>query len=159
MGNLTPLSAGQAAPEFSYTDADGNVHHTRDLTKKPYVVYFYPKDDTPGCTTEACTFRDLQPEFSRRGLTVIGVSPDDEASHDKFRDKFNLPFALASDPDHSISRAFGVWGPKTSMGRNYEGVHRITFLIDEKGLVARTYPNLKPEQHARQILEDIPTSP
>lgn len=159
MSDLRLLSAGQPAPSFSYTEGDGSIHNTRDLAKKPYVVYFYPKDDTPGCTKEACAFRDTQPEFLRRGLTVIGVSPDDDASHQKFRAKFNLPFALASDPDHTICKAFGAWGPKSFMGRQYEGVHRVTFLINEEGRVARTYPNLKPEEHARRILEDTPESP
>lgn len=152
--DLPLLSAGQPAPAFSFTDGDGTVRHTRELANKSYIVYFYPKDDTPGCTKEACAFRDLHPEFTRHGLTVIGVSPDDDTSHEKFREKYQLPFALASDPDHALAKQFGVWGPKKFMGREYEGVHRVTFLIDERGLVARAYPNLKPEQHAHQLLKD-----
>lgn len=152
--DLPLLPAGQPAPTFSYIDGDGTVRHTRDLASKTYIVYFYPKDDTPGCTKEACAFRDLHPEFARHDLTVIGVSPDDDASHEKFRKKYQLPFALAADSDHAIAKQFGVWGPKKFMGREYEGVHRVTFLIDEQGRVARAYPNLKPEQHAHQLLED-----
>lgn len=154
MSDLPLLSPGQPAPTFAYLDRDGTVRNTKEITDQPYVVYFYPKDDTPGCTKQACAFRDAYSEFVRRGLTLIGVSPDDDASHQKFRAKFDLPFGLAADPDHTISKSFGVWGPKNFMGRQFEGVHRVTFLIDEQGLVVRAYPNLKPEQHAHQLLED-----
>lgn len=157
MAALTPLSKGASAPHFPYLEADGTVRNTNELAGQSYLVYFYPKDDTPGCTKEACAFRDQHEEFLRQKVTVIGVSPDDDASHATFRKKFNLPFALASDPDHAIADAYGVWGPKNFMGRQYDGVHRVTFVIDPHGRVARVYPKVKPEQHAHEILQDLPS--
>lgn len=159
MSNLSLLNEGQPVPAFTYREADGNTRNTKDLIGSSYVVYFYPKDDTPGCTKEACGFRDQYQEFIDKNLTVIGVSPDSDDSHEKFRRKFNLPFPLASDPDHRIAKAFGAWGPKTFMGRDYEGVHRVTFLIDAGGHVSRVYPKVMPDQHAQQILQDASTKP
>lgn len=157
MSTLSLLCEGEKAPGFSFTEADGTARNTGELLGRPYLVYFYPKDDTPGCTKEACAFRDNHPEFLARGTTVIGVSPDDEDSHDTFRRKFGLPFALASDTDHRIAKAFGAWGPKQFMGRRYEGVHRVSFLVDGTGRIGRVYPKVKPEHHAKEILRDLET--
>jgi thioredoxin-dependent peroxiredoxin len=155
MAELNLLCTGETAPRFTFSEADGTVRTTDQLKGRPFVVYFYPKDDTPGCTTEACGFRDSWGEFTRLNVPVIGVSPDDDASHQKFRAKHNLPFALATDPDHAISQSFGVWGEKQYMGRRYEGVHRVTFLIDAQGRIAKVYPKVKPDQHARELLCDL----
>ncbi len=154
MSNLTLLRKGQPIPSFSFKEADGTERNSRDLAGAFSVIYFYPKDDTPGCTKEACGFRDQHQKYVDQGIKVIGVSPDDEASHQKFRQKFALPFALGSDTDHEIAKAFGAWGPKTRMGRTYEGVHRVTFLIDQENRVAHVYPKVQPEQHAEEILRD-----
>lgn len=153
MSKPEPLSAGAQAPSFPFRYADGRPGHTDDLTA-PYLVYFYPRDDTPGCTKEACGFRDLFADFEQAGVTVIGVSCDDEASHDKFRQKYSLPFPLAADTDQRLVNAFGVWGPKTFMGKEYEGIHRISFLISPGGVILKTYPKVKPEEHASEVLQD-----
>jgi len=121
------------------------------------LVYFYPKDDTPGCTKEACGFRDAWDDLSRVGLKVLGVSPDKAASHEKFRKKYQLPFDLHADLDADLAKAFGVWGPKQFMGRQYEGVHRTSFLISPEGKILKTYPKVKPETHASEVLEDFKT--
>ncbi len=153
MKHPDPLAEGAKAPGFSFLYADGRQGHTSDLTG-PYLVYFYPRDDTPGCTKEACAFRDLFAEFEEAGITVIGVSCDDEASHEKFRKKHSLPFPLATDVNQTLVNAFGVWGQKKFMGREYEGIHRISFLISQDGVILKTYPKVKPEQHASEVLED-----
>ncbi len=152
-----PIPEGHPAPSFPFTEANGTARNTTDLIGRPFVVYFYPKDDTPGCTKEACGFRDNFPEFQKLEIPVIGVSPDSETSHAKFREKHNLPFALASDEDHSIAKAFGVWGEKQFMGRRFDGVHRTTFIVDPRGQIAKVYPKVKPAEHAREILEDLPS--
>jgi peroxiredoxin Q/BCP len=154
MSNLHLLPAGEPVPYFVYRDNRDIEHDNKDLLGQFYIVYFYPKDDTPGCTKEACGFRDNYQAFLDRGIAIIGVSPDNEASHQKFRAKFSLPFFLASDSNHEIARAFGAWGPKTFMGRAYEGVHRVTFLINPAGRICRVYPKVKPELHAQEILLD-----
>ena len=117
------------------------------------VLYFYPKDDTPGCTKEACSFRDAWAKFKKRGIKVLGVSPDSEASHKKFETKYKLPFTLLADKDHAIADAYGVWGEKKFMGRTYMGVLRTTFLIDEKGKIKKVFEKVKPEDHANEVLE------
>lgn len=117
------------------------------------VLYFYPKDDTPGCTKEACSFRDAFSDFKKRGIQVLGVSLDSEASHQKFTAKYKLPFTLLADTDHSIADAYGVYGEKKFMGRSYMGVKRMTFLIDEKGKVTKVFEKVKPEEHAREVLD------
>ena len=149
------LAAGAIAPNFNYRDFEGVERNTADLAGNPHVVYFYPKDDTPGCTREACAFRDAGPVFSGRKVEIIGVSPDSDASHEKFRLKHNLPFGLAADTDHSISKAYGAWGPKKFMGREYEGVHRVTFLVDSDGKIAKVYPKVKPLEHPVEIAADL----
>ena len=144
---------GSAAPNFAAKDANGETVRLKDLRGQKVVLYFYPKDDTPGCTKEACSFRDAFAEFKKRGIKVLGVSKDSEASHKKFAAKYKLPFTLLADPDHSIADAYGVYGEKKFMGRTYLGVKRVTFLIDEKGKVKKVFEKVKPEEHAREVLE------
>jgi peroxiredoxin Q/BCP len=144
---------GNAAPVFSSTDANGEPVRLKDLRGQRVVLYFYPKDDTPGCTKEACSFRDTFSEFKKRGITVLGVSPDSEASHKKFAAKYKLPFTLLADKDHVIADAYGVYGEKKFMGRTYMGVNRTTFLIDEKGKIKKVFEKVKPDEHAKEVLE------
>ncbi len=146
---------GSAAPLFTTTDGEGATVRLKDFRGQKVVLYFYPKDDTPGCTKEACSFRDAFSDFKQRGITVLGVSPDDEASHQKFAKKYKLPFTLLTDPDHAIADAYGVFGEKKFMGRTYMGVLRTTFLIDEKGKIKKVFAKVKPEEHAREVLEEF----
>jgi thioredoxin-dependent peroxiredoxin len=147
------LKEGTTAPAFKTTDADGETVSLKDLRGQKVVLYFYPKDDTPGCTKEACSFRDSFAKFKKRGIAVLGVSPDSEASHKKFETKYKLPFTLLADRDHSIAEAYGVWGEKKFMGRTYMGILRTTFLIDEKGKIKKVFEKVKPEDHASEVLE------
>ena len=147
------IKEGTTAPAFKTTDADGETVNLKELKGQKVVLYFYPKDDTPGCTKEACSFRDAWAKFKKRGITVLGVSPDSEASHKKFETKYNLPFTLLADKDHAIADAYGVWGEKKFMGRTYMGVQRTTFLIDEKGKIKKVFEKVKPEDHANEVLE------
>jgi peroxiredoxin Q/BCP len=144
---------GTLAPNFTANDADGETVRLKDLRGEKVVLYFYPKDDTPGCTKEACSFRDAFTDFKKRGIKVFGVSPDSEASHQKFTAKYKLPFTLLADPGHAIADAYGVYGEKKFMGRTYLGVKRITFLIDEKGKIKKVFEKVKPEAHAQEVLE------
>ena len=146
------LEVGSKAPNFSAKDQDGNEVSLSGLKGKKVVLYFYPKDDTPGCTKEACAFRDSFEEYKKAGVEVLGVSVDDEASHRKFADKYHLPFRLLADTDHKIVEAYGVWGEKSLYGRKFMGINRVTYVIDEKGKIAAVYPKVKPEQHAGEIL-------
>jgi thioredoxin-dependent peroxiredoxin len=147
------LKEGKVAPNFSANNANGETVRLKALRGQKVVLYFYPKDDTPGCTKEACSFRDAFADFRKRGIEVLGVSVDSEASHKKFTAKYKLPFTLLADPDHSIADAYGVYGEKKFMGRTYMGVKRITFLIDEKGKIKKVFEKVKPEEHAREVLE------
>ena len=147
------IKEGSAAPDFTAKNTDGETVRLKDLRGRKVVLYFYPKDDTPGCTKEACSFRDSFRDFKKRGIEVLGVSPDSEGSHKKFTAKYKLPFTLLADTDHSISDAYGVYGEKKFMGRTYMGVKRITFLIDEKGKIKRVFEKVNPEEHAREVLE------
>jgi thioredoxin-dependent peroxiredoxin len=147
------LKEGAKAPAFSTTDAEGNSIRLKDLQGEKFVLYFYPKDDTPGCTKEACSFRDSFSKFKRRGIKVFGISPDSEASHQKFAAKYKLPFTLLADAGHAIADAYGVYGQKKFMGRTYMGVLRTTFLIDEKGKIKKVFEKVKPEDHAEEVLE------
>jgi peroxiredoxin Q/BCP len=147
------IKEGTTAPAFTTTDADGETISLKELKGQKVVLYFYPKDDTPGCTKEACSFRDAWAKFKKRGIKVLGVSPDSEASHKKFETKYNLPFTLLADKDHAIADAYGVWGEKKFMGRTYMGVLRTTFLIDEKGKIKKVFEKVKPEDHANEVLE------
>ncbi|HKB67062.1 MAG TPA: thioredoxin-dependent thiol peroxidase [Pyrinomonadaceae bacterium] len=144
---------GSVAPNFAAKDENGETVRLKDLRGQRVVLYFYPKDDTPGCTKEACSFRDAFADFKKRDIKVLGVSKDSEASHKKFAAKYKLPFTLLADPDHSIADAYGVYGEKKFMGRTYLGVKRVTFLIDEKGKVKKVFEKVKPEEHAREVLE------
>jgi len=147
------IKEGTNAPAFKTTDANGETISLKDLKGQKVVLYFYPKDDTPGCTKEACSFRDAWAKFKKRGITVLGVSPDSEASHKKFETKYKLPFTLLADKDHAIADTYGVWGEKKFMGRKYMGVLRTTFLIDEKGKIRKVFEKVKPEDHASEVLE------
>ena len=147
------LKEGGRAPAFSTTDGDGNKVSLKDYRGEKVVLYFYPKDDTPGCTKEACSFRDAFSDFKKRGIDVLGVSPDNEASHKKFAAKFKLPFTLLTDPDHKIADSYGVYGEKKFMGRTYMGVIRTTFLIDEQGKIKKIFAKVKPDEHAQEVLD------
>ncbi len=147
------LKEGTAAPAFTTKDAEGDIVRLKDFRGQKVVLYFYPKDDTPGCTKEACSFRDAFSKFKKRGIQVFGVSPDGEASHKKFAAKYKLPFTLLADTDNAISDTYGVYGQKKFMGRTYMGVNRTTFLIDEKGKIQKVFEKVKPEEHANEVLE------
>lgn len=151
----SPLPAGSTAPGFSFEDREGQQRHTDELAGKAFVVYFYPRDDTPGCTKEACSFRDHYAEISGLGATVIGVSPDSLPSHRRFREKFGLPFGLAADTDKSIARAYGTLGPKKFMGRAYEGIHRVTFIVDAEGRICEVFDKVKPAEHAEEVIDSL----
>jgi peroxiredoxin Q/BCP len=146
------LKEGDVAPDFSApTNGGGNVS-LADFEGKNVVLYFYPRDDTPGCTKEACAFRDHFAEFKKRGALVLGVSIDPVKAHDKFAGKYKLPFALLADEDKKIVRAYGVWGEKSFMGRKFMGTHRVTFLIGPNGRIKRIWPSVKPAEHAKEVL-------
>jgi len=149
------LSAGEKAPQFELFDKEGNVHKLTDYKDQTIVVYFYPRDDTPGCTKEACSFRDAYADFREAGVEVIGISPDTEASHAKFINKYQLPFVLLSDPEHKVCEAFGVWGVKKMYGREYEGVLRTTFVIGPDGVIKHVFKNVKPSDHSKEVLEVV----
>ncbi|MBL9135957.1 MAG: thioredoxin-dependent thiol peroxidase [Verrucomicrobiales bacterium] len=146
------LKVGDPAPDFSGRTNNGGSIALGELRGKCVVLYFYPKDDTPGCTKEACGFRDQHAALVKAGAVVIGVSPDPVKAHDKFVAKFQLPFLLLSDEDHRIAETYGVWGEKQFMGRTYQGVHRATFLIDAAGRLRAIWPQVKPENHAAEVL-------
>ncbi len=147
--------AGDRAPEVALHDEHGTVHRLADRRGSWTVVYFYPKDNTSGCTTEACEFRDLHTDITGLDAAVWGVSPDGSGSHAAFRAKFGLPFTLLSDEDHAVAEAYGVWQEKTKYGRTYMGVVRSSFLVGPDGRVAAAWPNVKPEGHAAQVLAAI----
>lgn len=151
---MTHLTVGDKAPDFSGKDQDGNTVSLSDYKGKKLVVYFYPKDDTPGCTTEACNFRDNYTVLQKAGYQILGVSPDKAAKHQKFITKYKLPFPLIADEDHSVIKAFGVWGQKKFMGREYDGIHRETFVINEKGILDKVILKVKTKEATKQILED-----
>ncbi|HEX8290875.1 MAG TPA: thioredoxin-dependent thiol peroxidase [Pyrinomonadaceae bacterium] len=146
------LKEGDAAPDFEARDAGGNPVRLSSLRGRKVVLYFYPKDDTPGCTKEACSFRDGFAEFERRGIEVLGVSTDDEKSHRKFAEKYGLPFRLLADTGHAVADLYGVYGEKQFMGRKYMGVARKTFLVDEEGRVAKVFDKVKVDEHAEEVL-------
>lgn len=146
------LKEGDKAPDFAVNDGEGKTVRLKDLKGKKFVLYFYPKDDTPGCTKEACSFRDSWSKFKRRDIEVFGVSLDSEKSHQKFTEKYSLPFRLLADTDRKLSDSFGTYGKKKFMGREYMGNHRMTFLIDEKGKIKKIFEKVKPEDHAEEVL-------
>ncbi len=147
------LNEGDAAPDFEARDAEGNAVKLSNLRGRKVVLYFYPKDDTPGCTKEACSFRDGFAEFKRRGIEVLGVSTDDEKSHRKFAEKYSLPFTLLADTDHSVADLYEVYGEKEFAGRKYMGVARKTFLIDEEGRLRKVFDKVKVDEHADEVLK------
>ena len=147
------LKEGSTAPAFNTRDAEGRTVQLKDFRGQKVVLYFYPKDDTPGCTKEACSFRDAFADFKKRGIKVLGVSINNETSHKKFAQKYQLPFTLLTDTDHSISERYESYGEKKFMGRTYMGIKRNTFLIDEKGKIKRIFEKVKPEEHAAEVLE------
>jgi peroxiredoxin Q/BCP len=146
------VKEGVQAPDFELTSDSGETVRLSGLRGKPVVLYFYPKDDTPGCTAQACGIRDVYGELEREGAVVLGVSPDDEASHEQFKRKYSLPFTLLADPDHGVSEAYGVWGERTYMGRTYLGIERSTFVIAPDGTVKKAMRKVKPDTHADQVL-------
>jgi peroxiredoxin Q/BCP len=149
------LNEGDLAPDFELATDGGGSLKLSDLRGKRVVLYFYPKDDTSGCTKQACGFRDNQAALTGKNAIVIGVSPDGVASHDRFRDKYELNFPLLSDPDHSVADAYGAWGKKKMYGREYEGVLRSTFVIDADGRIEKVYAKVKAAENARQVLGDL----
>ena len=146
------LKEGDTAPAFTARINGGGQVSLADLKGRQVVLYFYPRDNTPGCTKEACGFRDAQAKLKRKGAVVLGVSKDSVKSHDKFVEKFNLPFVLVSDEEARIAQAYGVWGEKQFMGRRFLGMHRVTFLIDAAGRVKKIWPEVKPDRHAEEVL-------
>jgi len=146
------LKAGDKAPAFALPSDSGGTIALKDLKGKPVVLYFYPKDDTSGCTVEACEFRDSWKEVKRSGAVVLGVSPDGVASHQKFKKKFSLPFPLLADEGHTVAEAYGAWGEKSMYGRKYQGILRTTFLIGGDGRIARVFEKVKPTGHAAEVL-------
>lgn len=149
------LNEGDLAPDFELATDGGGSLKLSDLLGKRVVLYFYPKDDTSGCTRQACGFRDTKAALTGKNAIVIGVSPDGVASHDRFRDKYELNFPLLSDPDHSVAEAYGAWGKKKMYGREYDGVLRSTFVIDAEGRIAKIYAKVKAAENAQQVLEDL----
>ena len=150
-----PLPTGIPAPEFELLDDSNTLRKLSDFRGKNVVLYFYPADDTPGCTKEACNFRDDYSAYERAGVVILGVSPDSVASHVKFKKKFMLPFPLLADEGHKICEAYQVWGPKKFMGKSFEGVLRTTFLIDGNGNIARVFEQVRPAEHSDEVLSEL----
>jgi thioredoxin-dependent peroxiredoxin len=150
-----PISADIPAPDFALPDETGKERKLSDYFGKPFILYFYPKDDTPGCTTEACSFRDNYSAFQKADVTILGVSPDSPKSHAKFKEKYHLPFTLLADEGHKICELYGVWGKKTSYGKEYDGVFRTTFLIDPQGKIKKVFEHVKPAEHSAEILAEL----
>ena len=149
------VEEGQEAPDFELTSDAGERVRLSQFRGRPVVLYFYPKDDTPGCTAQACGIRDSYDDFEERGAVVLGVSPDEESSHVKFKQKYGLPFTLLADPDHEVAEQYGVWGERKYMGKTYMGIERSTFLIDQDGRIAKVMRRVKPDTHAERVLEAL----
>lgn len=149
------LNVGDPAPTFTLPDQDGNEVSLADLVGRPVVIYFYPRDDTPGCTTQACGIRDQWSEFEQAGAVVLGISPDTVASHAQFAGKHDLPHRLLADPDKEVIRNYGAWGTKSMYGKKYDGVVRSTVLVDPQGAVAAVWPKVQPRKHADQVLDAL----
>lgn len=147
-----PIRAGKIAPDFELQDDDGIVRRLTDFRGRALILYFYPADDTPGCTKEACNFRDDYSAYKKAGVTILGVSPDTVQSHAKFKAKYSLPFPLLADVGHAICSKYGVWGSKKFMGREFDGVLRTTFLIDKEGKITRVFEGVRPAEHSAQVL-------
>ena len=149
---MTHLNEGDKAPNFEFIDHKGEKQSLNQFLGKKVILYFYPRDNTPGCNAEACNLRDNYQDLKDRGFEVIGVSADSEKSHDKFRSKFDLPFYLISDTEKKVLKNYGVWGEKKMMGRTYMGIHRLTFIIDEKGFIQKVFPKVNTKEHSQQII-------
>jgi peroxiredoxin Q/BCP len=149
------VEEGAPAPDFTLTADSGEAVTLSSLRGKPIVLYFYPKDDTPGCTAQACGIRDSYDAFGERGAVVLGISPDDETSPVKFKEKYGLPFTLLADPDHEVSERYGVWGERKLYGKTYMGVERSTFLIDPEGNVSHVMRRVKPDTHVERVLDAL----
>lgn len=149
---MSTPAAGDRAPDFALPDETGAIHRLSDQRGRWTLVYFYPEDDTPGCTTEACQFRDLDGDIRVAGAEVWGISPDGAASHRRFREKFSLTFPLLSDEDHAVAEAYGAWALKKNYGREYMGIVRSSFLVDPNGRIARVWPRVKADGHAAEVL-------
>lgn len=150
---MTSLNVGDKAPDFIALNEFGQSISLSEFLGKKVVLYFYPKDMTPGCTAESCNLGENYSLLQEKGFIVLGVSPDSSNSHQKFIDKYNLPFSLIADEDKAVIKAFGVWGPKKFMGKEYDGVHRTTFVIDEDGVIEKVFSKVKTKDHTNQILE------
>jgi len=149
------LKAGDKAPPFALVSHEGQTIRLADLRGRPVVLYFYPKDDTPGCTKEACSFRDAWSDIQETGAVVLGVSPDDATSHEKFRAKYRLPFPLLSDPDHAVAEAYGAWGEKSMYGKKYMGIIRSAFLVDANGKIEQAWPKVSPKDTPTNLLKAL----
>lgn len=150
-----PISSGIPAPDFTLPDDNGDERSLSDYRGSPVVLYFYPKDDTPGCTKEACNFRDDYSAYEEAGITILGVSPDSPKRHANFKAKYDLPFTLLADTEHKVCELYGVWGLKKSFGREYEGVFRTTFLISPEGEIIKVFENVKPADHSKEVLQAL----
>lgn len=146
------ITEGTSAPDFVLPDETGQEHRLSDYLGGYVLLYFYPKDDTPGCTTEACNFRDDYSHYKDAQITILGVSPDSPSSHAKFKEKYKLPFTLLADEDHVVCELFKVWGPKKSFGKEYDGVHRTTYLLDPQGKIQRVFQKVSPANHSAEVL-------
>lgn len=150
-----PIEAGRTAPDFTLPDENGKLHKLKDYRGKTVVLFFYPADDTPGCTVEACNFRDDYLQYRAAGAVLLGVSPDDVKSHDHFKTKFSLPYPLLADVGHKVADKYGVWGEKVNFGKKYMGLLRTTFVIDAKGKIAKVFPRVSVRQHSEAVLATL----
>ena len=155
MQKVCPLKENDSVPEFSTTDSAGNPISQKKLLGKKYLLYFYPRDNTPGCSAQACGFKNHYDFFKDKNIEIFGVSGDSAKSHQKFIDKFQLPFPLLLDEEHEIAKAFGVWGEKKFMGRTFEGIHRMTFLINESGKIERSFIKVKAKSHPEELVKEL----
>lgn len=156
---MSKLTAGSKAPDFTTTDENGKAVKLSSYKGKKVVLYFYPKDDTPGCTAEACSLRDNYSALQKAGYVVLGISSDDAKSHTKFKAKYNLPFTLLADTDKKVHEAYGIWVEKSMYGRKYMGTARVTFIIDEKGIIEEVIEKVDTKNHAAQVLKQAPAAP
>jgi thioredoxin-dependent peroxiredoxin len=149
-----PISSNIPAPDFTLADENEANHSLKDYLGKTILLYFYPKDDTPGCTTEACNFRDDYSIYEKAGIVILGISPDTSKAHKKFKEKYHLPFTLLADVEHKVCDSYGVWGKKKFMGKEFDGVFRTSFLIDPSGKIKKVYENVKPADHSAEVIKD-----
>ena len=156
---MTTLKIGEPAPDFRLPADNGTTVSLADFRGKKVILYFYPKDDTPGCTSQACGFRDAYPQIEEKNAVVIGVSPDSVKSHQKFKTKYDLPFLLVADEDHQLAEAYGVWGEKSMYGKRYFGIERTTFLINQTGKIIAVWRKVKVKNHVQEIIEKIEAIP